>query len=174
MDLDQPDDATLDFFSTWKVDALKLFLQKRCLWTNGTKAELAALCFSANKMNIPIQPDSADMLKTNEVAYNNLLQIDSFTSIPDPFSICEGWSSEKDALCFWPAVYMSDITTFFFFIKNCPDATTDRYLCQYKVGKAYEYFSSNWLKEVFSIQEFTLLFTTSELFTIHECDAYRS
>ena len=146
MDVDDVD-TPLDVFLTWKIDALKMFLEQRGLSKNGTRSELAALCFAANRMSLPVKPSSEEIRKQNEVSYKNLLKIDDNTTIPDPFKLCEGWSSEKDGISSWPPVYLSDITEFF--IRKCPDTTTRHFLNEYKVGKAYEYFSSSWLKEIF-------------------------
>ena len=112
MEIDDANDASLDFFLMWKVEALKTFLEKRGLSKDGSKAELAALCFSANKMRIPVKPSSEEVLLINKVSYEQLLKIDHEVTIPDPFKISDGWSSEKDALTSWPPVYLSDITTY--------------------------------------------------------------
>lgn len=52
-----PGDYTfsLETFNSWKLEALKDFLSKRGLSTDGTKAELAALCFAANSMKLPMK-----------------------------------------------------------------------------------------------------------------------
>ena len=71
MDLDQTADATLGFCSyleSWRFKN-KAISSKAWSVKRWDKAALAALCFSANKMNIPIQPEITDMLKNNEVAF---------------------------------------------------------------------------------------------------------
>lgn len=52
-----PGDYTfsLETFNSWKLEALTDFLSKRGLSTDGTKAELAALCFAANSMKLPMK-----------------------------------------------------------------------------------------------------------------------
>ncbi|XP_021379131.1 uncharacterized protein LOC110466736 [Mizuhopecten yessoensis] len=47
----------------------------------------------------------------------------------------------------WPAVFITDITTFLMTSEHEEQARI--HLNQYKIGKAYEYFASQWLKEVF-------------------------
>lgn len=147
MDIDDPGGMTLDLFMMWRVDSLKLFLEKRGLSKERTKAELAALCFAANKMNLPVKLSCSELICHNVKMYSDMLK--SF-SIPDPLKLCEGWLSEKDGVCHWPPVYLSDITSFFISKdEKLITSGTNNYLNAYKAGKAYEYFSSNWLKEVF-------------------------
>ena len=146
MDVDDPKTAGLDFFPTWKVDSLRTFLEKRGLFKEGTRAELAALCFAASKMEIPIVQSLDIARKQNEQDYAKTLLLDDGTCLPDPFQLNTGWCNEKDGISQWPPVYINDISLYFM-RKNDPSSV--KLLNEYKVGKAYSYFTSGWLKEVF-------------------------
>ena len=152
MDIDDPGDLTLEVFLTWRVDSLKLFLEKRGLGKDGSKAELAALCYSANKLKLPLKITSEEAIKQNSLSYKALLSCSSTTytcehfSIPDPYTVNNGWCDEKEGISHWPPIYLSDITIF---LSRNSSSHTCNYLSEYKSGKAYQYFSNNWLKEVF-------------------------
>jgi hypothetical protein len=59
----------------------------RDLTKSGTKEELAALCFSACKLNLPLVPPQDDVLKDN---------ILSECEITDPLQIYSGWLDKHD------------------------------------------------------------------------------
>ncbi|XP_062566108.1 uncharacterized protein LOC134228463 [Saccostrea cucullata] len=135
---------TLQEFQTWKTENLKAYLTKRGLSKEGTKEELVALCFSASKLNLPIIPTARDILEHNAKCYESIL---SACGIQDPLKTYEGWMDEKSAIDKWPPTFLSDITQF---LLNHGDVSlTNSLLKDYKVGKAYEYFTSGWLQEVF-------------------------
>ena len=58
-----------------------------------TKEELAALCFSACKLNLPLVPSQGDVLKDSKRCYDNIL---SECGITDPLQIYSGWLDEHD------------------------------------------------------------------------------
>ena len=58
-----------------------------------TKEELAALCFSACKLNLPLVPSQDNVLKDNKRCYDNIL---SECGITDPLQIYSGWLDEHD------------------------------------------------------------------------------
>lgn len=146
MDIDDPDSISLDTFFTWKVESLKCFLDKRGLHKDGTKAELAALCFTAVRMKVPVRPSNEEALTIKKKEYNDLLSIEG-TVIPDPLKLSTGWHGEADGVKLWPPFYISDV--FNYFLASYDTLSSSKYLNEYKIGKAYEYFSSDWLKEVY-------------------------
>lgn len=56
MDIDDLSSLTFDFLLTWKVDALRSYVDRRDLSRDGIKSELAALCCTATKIQVPIVP----------------------------------------------------------------------------------------------------------------------
>ncbi|KAJ8302445.1 hypothetical protein KUTeg_018841, partial [Tegillarca granosa] len=130
MNVDQ--DISLDELSTWKLDSLRSFLCRRGLSTDGSKAELTALCYAAAKMKISVKLSGEDYLKQIEKDYMDILTLESLI-LPDPLKLCDGWVDETDGISVWPPVFLSDIANFL----------------MANIGKAYEYFSSRWIKEVF-------------------------
>ncbi|XP_069127476.1 uncharacterized protein [Argopecten irradians] len=135
---------SLNDVSMWKLDALKDFLSQRGLATKGAKDELVSLCFAAQKLSIQKLPSASEIHTQNQTGYSKLLTIDDIT-IKDPFQTFDGWRDEKTAISQWPPVFCSDIVKFFMSSSNV--STTEKYLNEYKVGKAY--FSTSWLREVF-------------------------
>jgi hypothetical protein len=134
---------TFDELRCWKVENLKTVLTLRGLTKSGTKEELAALWFSACKLNLPLVPSQDDVLKDNKRCYDNIL---SECGISDPLQIYSGWLNEHDhGMQFWPPIFLTDITQFLLALGDV--ALTNDMLKDYKVGKAYEYFSSGWLQE---------------------------
>ena len=79
---------TIDELRCWKVDNLTQFLTMRGL----TKEELAALCFSACKLNLPLVPSQDEVLKDKR-CHDNIL---SECGISNPLQIYSGWLDEHD------------------------------------------------------------------------------
>ncbi|KAJ8301895.1 hypothetical protein KUTeg_020882 [Tegillarca granosa] len=67
--------------------------------------------------------------------------------IPDPLQLFDGWEDEKAGISKRPPTFLSDIPTYF--LSNGDMAHVNSVLKDYKLGKAYEYFVSGCLKEVF-------------------------
>ena len=137
---------TLNEISMWKSDALRDFLSQRGLATKGSRDELIALCYATSKLGIGKVESAVEAEAKNKVDYDKLLCIDGI-QIKDPFKICEGWKDEHTSISQWPPLYSTDIIKFF--MSTSDVVTTDKYLNEYKLGKAYQYFSSAWLKEIF-------------------------
>ena len=101
---------TLDELRIWKVENLRQFLTMKGLTKSGTKEEIAALCFSACKLNLPLVPSHDDVLKDNKRCYDNIL---SECGISDPLQIYSGWLDEHDhGMQFWPPISLTDIMQF--------------------------------------------------------------
>ena len=85
---------TLDELRCWKVENLRQFLTMRDLTKSGTKSkeELAALCFSACKLNLHLVPSQDDVLKDSKRCYDNIL---SECGITNPLQIYSGWLDEQ-------------------------------------------------------------------------------
>jgi hypothetical protein len=88
-------------------------------------------------------PSQDDVLKDNKRCYDNIL---SECGISDPLQIYSGWIDEHDhGMQLWPPIFLTDIMQFL--LAHGDVALTNVMLKDYKVGKAYEYFSSGWLQE---------------------------
>ena len=61
----------LMIFDVEKSRISRQFLTMRGLTKSGTKKELAALCFSACKLNLPLVPSQDDVLKDKKRCYDN-------------------------------------------------------------------------------------------------------
>ena len=79
--------------SSRESQTVRQFLTMRDLTKSGTKEELAVLCFSACKLNMPLVPSQGDVLKENKRCYDNIL---SECGITDPLQIYSGWLDEHD------------------------------------------------------------------------------
>lgn len=66
--------------------------------------------------------------------------------IPDPLLIKEGWTGENNGKSKWPSIYYQDISRYMSIIGSEFIARLDR---EYKVGKAYRYFSNDLVREIF-------------------------
>ncbi|XP_061174226.1 uncharacterized protein LOC133183284 [Saccostrea echinata] len=137
---------SLETFNSWKVEALKDFLNKRGLSTDGTKVELAALCFAANAMNLPLKATDCEYVGQLQKDYNDLLCVDGKV-LPDPLKMGSGWHDEKSGMSQWPPLFVSDIVNFL--IDRGASTTVKSYMNDYKVGKAFEYCEANFIKEIF-------------------------
>ena len=100
--------------------------------------------------------------------YTDMLSIEG-TVIPDPLKLSTGWHGEADGIKLWPPVYISDVSNYFLAYKDT--FSSSKYLNEYKIGNVYEYFSSDWLKEVFYhpiSPASKILLTESQLYSLHE------
>jgi hypothetical protein len=80
--------------------------------------------------------------------YNNLLKIGE-TQLPDPSLMENGWDGEDKGMCKWPPIFQVLIAEFLLTGEQVKTDLSKRLISDYKEGKAYSYFTSNWLKEVF-------------------------
>ena len=81
-----------------------------------------------------------DEYKEKLVADNKNLQ--------DPLDIKNGWVGEENGIKLWPQLHLTDITRFYGDVldkKNIVQRTE----CEYKQGKAYRYFTGNFISEIF-------------------------
>jgi hypothetical protein len=134
----------------------------------GVIAPLAALCFSACKLNLPLVPSQDYVLKDNKRCYDNIL---SECGITDPLQIYSGWLDEHDHdMQFWLPNFLTDITQFL--LAHGDVALTNDILKDYKVDKAYEYFfqwvatGGIFLKGQVEQQQQQLVYFKNKVFTI--------
>ena len=68
--------------------------------------------------------------------------------LPDPLSQKKGWISEGEGIRKWPSLYLTDIYRFFHNVISSKDLI-HHLECEYKEGKAYRYFTDEFVKEVY-------------------------
>ena len=142
---------SLETFGLWGKRQLQDYLRKRGLPVTGTKEELVALAFAAWKMKTPVLPSRKELQQERGRSYQGLLKIDG-VALPDPLSdLKQGWEGEAEGMTKWPCTMIKDISTFL--AKHELDlekaSLHKRLLCDYKEGKAFSYFASNFLFEIF-------------------------
>ena len=86
--------------------------------------------------------------KLKKQEYNNLLKVGDI-ELPDPFAMGNGWLGEDQGMCKWLPVFQVHIAEFLLTGEQVKTDMTKRLISDYKEGKAYSYFTSKWLKEVF-------------------------
>ncbi|XP_062572904.1 uncharacterized protein LOC134234867 [Saccostrea cucullata] len=101
---------------------------------------------SAHVMKIPPQETSIEKQIVNSKSYKEMLQFGDM-NLPDPLQLYENWQDEKFGMKNWPSLFITDLTAFL--MRYETEERAKKHLNQYKVGKAYQYFQSQWLKEVF-------------------------
>ena len=136
-----------DFLSLGAV-ALRNFLSVRGIPSPGYgKVELVARAFSASEMNLPIVMSSKEQALVLKKVYDKKLK--EF-GLPDPLSI--GKEERIDNIMLWPKVNLGNI---FQYILSTRDFDSD-YIGKYKDQKAYAYFDSGFVGEVFIYEPGTI------------------
>lgn len=80
--------------------------------------------------------------------FRHLLTLPNGDVLPDPLvELKTGWRGEKEGMDKWPPCMYADIASYLVDITE--KSLRERLLTDYKEGKAYSYFDSRWLKEVF-------------------------
>ena len=68
-----PEERDLSYFQRWNVESLKDFLVKRAISVKGRKEELAAKCYAAHELKIPIVPSSENIITAKATEYTSRL-----------------------------------------------------------------------------------------------------
>lgn len=143
--MDVPADSTIEDFERWDVTHLKDYLAKRGISRKGNKAELVALAYSCHVMNKTETQTYAQNIKEAFNDYQAILLVTEGVTIPDPFKVKDGWVGENDGMKKWPRISIVDIVDHFWE----QNSDSDKLLSEYKAGKAYDYFRTEWLKEIY-------------------------
>ena len=144
--MEVPADSTIEDFERWDVPHLKTYLAKRGISQNGKKAELVALAYSCHVMNKSVTDTYTTDIQRAFKDYQEILHLSIGVTIPDPFKIRSGWIGEGvEGMKLWPPICIADIVDHF----REQHINTDKLLSEYKAGKAYDYFKTDWLKEIF-------------------------
>ena len=141
---DNEDLITYEQVESWTVDALKEYCRKRNFKVSGSKKELVARVYVLFNNSVPEEPEAKEQEASNKRDYKSLFTCDP--TAPDPHKL-KAWIGEKDGIRFWPAITYVDIDLYMK-KKNSVGLTTEG-LTAYKTGKAYSYFTCDWLHEVF-------------------------
>lgn len=144
--MEVPADSTIEDFERWDVVHLKDYLAKRGISRKGNKAELVALAYSCHVMNKTETHTYTNNIKEAFDDYHTILQLSQDVTIPDPFKVKDGWiGEENNGMTKWPPISIVDIVDHF----REQRSDSDKLLSEYKAGKAYDYFKTEWLKEIF-------------------------
>ena len=143
-------DMTLEKFKMWTVPNLKSYLRERDYRVSGTKEYLVARAFSAWEMKAPAVISQQEREKILAKSYRDLLTTPK-GNLPDPLTELDCWLNESEGLKKWPHTRIEDLSVFLKKMGTDTDTAnmTDRLLSDYKDQKAYSYFSSRWLLEIF-------------------------
>ena len=79
--------------------------------------------------------------------YKGKLVVDN-KNLQDPLDIKNGSVGEENDIKLWPQLYLTDITRFYGDVLDKKNIV-QRIECEYKQGKAYRYFTDNFISEVF-------------------------
>ena len=97
--------------------------------------------FVASENDVQIVKTAEEVKQEIAKKYQNKLVIGEET-IPDPFTVKEGWIDEQAGVKFWPTTLYPDIFNFVAVHRN-ELASSD--LSDYKQSKAYSYYAQVWL-----------------------------
>ncbi|KAL5006729.1 hypothetical protein ScPMuIL_015535 [Solemya velum] len=136
---------TIESFRLFSLKALRSYLSHRKKSVCGTHEELSARAFVAWEEKIPVDQNSELTERRLLEDYKRKLIVEK-EIIPDPFSLDSGWISEGQGITKWPSVYFMDIANYL--QSKTPAELIHRLMNEYKEGKAYRYFSCEWVKEV--------------------------
>ena len=132
--------ATCADFLEWTIHELKYYLAMRALSQEGTKLDLAARALVAFEKKEPVRRDLEKLEKDLKSTYTKMLKNHN---IPDPIKISDQNSIEDVSL--WSRV---DIGKVFAFVIEKKAFETE-YIGQYKARKAYSYFMSGFVHNIF-------------------------
>ena len=77
--------------------------------------------------------------------YKGKLKVDGDV-IPDPMTLKTGWISEGNSISEWPSIFYIDIANY---LKNFGLDFINPLDQEYKLGKAYHYFTDNFVREIY-------------------------
>ncbi|XP_046333004.2 uncharacterized protein LOC124115889 [Haliotis rufescens] len=138
-------DMSLEKFLLWTVTSLKAFLSLRKKSVEGNHDELVARSFIAWEEKTPVNIDAEHEERKLLSEYKEKLLVDGQV-LQDPFSLDVGWIREEEGINMWPSVYITDIASYL--NERTPEDLVRQIINEYKVGKAYRYYSCDWVKEI--------------------------
>ena len=130
-----------DVISKMKVEELKTFLRLRGQKVSGRKEELVARVFVAAENGVPVLKTAQEVQAEIAEDYGSKLRVEGLF-LPDPLSLVHGWVPEDEGVRLWPMTLYPDISNFLSFH---PSELKSQDLSDYKLSKAYSYYSTGWL-----------------------------
>ena len=105
--------------------------------------------FATHENGEPINSDKEHIERKLLDEYKAKLSIND-KILPGPIDLKEGWIGEEAGMKLWPQLYLTDITRF------CAGVLDKKGIiqpteCKCKQGKAYRYFTNNFVSEVFEL-----------------------
>lgn len=97
--------------------------------------------------DVPVNEEAEQAERRLLHEYKSKLTVDGET-YPDPSTFEEGWESDKTGCFHWPSIYICDISDY---LKKTAANNMDlinRLVNNYKEGKAYRYFTCEWVREI--------------------------
>ena len=103
--------------------------------------------FPAYEQHVPVDVEQEHVERVLLKEYKDKLKIDHCLQyLPDLMELKTGWVDEENALKLWSHAYLSDIKRLYRDVIN--KDSIPRIECEYKQGKAYQYFTNNFVQEV--------------------------
>ena len=97
---------------------------------------------------MPVKLTAEEEIIQKKKQYQSLLNVNG-EQLPDPFTeLKDNWICEETGVEKWPPILQMQISEFILTAEQGSDLGK-RLLSDYKEGKAFSYFDSQWLKEVF-------------------------
>lgn len=103
------------------------------------------MAYTAWVTKAPDEPSMEEKIRKSHAEYEAKLTLACGKKIPDPLQLVSGWQGEHEAMRLWPSITYPDIL-FYFNTKRGVDPKET--LNKYKEGKAFSYYSSDYVKEV--------------------------
>ena len=104
--------------------------------------------FGTEQLSVPVKLTAEEEIVQKQRQCKSLLDING-GELSDPFTELEGnWIGEEEGMEKWPPIFQIQIAEFILTADQGCDLGK-RLLSFYKEGKAFSYFDSQWLKEVF-------------------------
>ena len=103
--------------------------------------------FVAHDEKAPVNIEQEEIERRNLKKYKSKLKA-GVQMLPDPLSQKKGKSREREGIRKWPSLYLTDISRLFQNVISSEDLI-HRLECEYKEGKAYRYFTDEFVKDVY-------------------------
>ena len=107
------------------------------------------MAYTAYRTSAPVQPTAMEKLALAQEEYKKKLVLQNGKAIQDPLTIKTGWKNEAEAINKWPSVSHGDIVLY---LNGKIGVSAKDTLNAYKEGKAYSYFQSQFVKEIFFME----------------------